>query len=222
MRSRLRYLSVRAAPALLSLALLAAPNASRAGPLLEEQLSLQPAPRLRLALAAQKDPSLDFDLLGKPTAPVVAVDDAALKRRRWMLNLHQTAGLGLLALEVATTVLGQLNYLDKYGSNAPVTGRYELSHTVLAYTTLGVFAVNGTVALLAPAAPKKKDRFDRLTIHKAGMAVATAGMVAQAVVGIYTDRREGRLNQADAARVHLVIGYVTMAAISTAVGALVF
>ena len=221
MRPQLWHLFGRAAPALLPLALLAGPSAARASPLLEEELSLRPTPRLRLA-AAQGDPSLDFDLLGKPKAPVLTIDDAAMKRRRWMLNLHQTAGLGLVALGLATTVVGQLNYLDKYGSNAPVTGRYQLTHAVLAYTTLGVFAVNGTIALLAPSAPRKKEGFDRMTIHKAGMAVAAAGMVAQAVVGIHAREREGRLDQASAARLHLAIGYATLAAFSTAVGALVF
>jgi len=221
MRSRLRHIHARAAPGLIALALLGAPGTSRAGSLADELSPRQPPP-LRLALAAQKDPSLDFDLLGKPKAPALAIDEAAMKRRRWMLSLHQNAGIGLMALELATTVVGQLNYLDKYGSNAPVTARHELSHAILAYTTLGAFAVNGTVALLAPSAPKKKDAFDRMTIHKAGMAVAAAGMLAQGVVGIYTDRREGRLNQPDAARVHLVIGYVTLAAMTTAVGALVF
>jgi hypothetical protein len=54
------------------------------------------------------------------------------------------------------------------------------------------------------------------------MAVATAGMVAQGVVGVYADQREGRIDQASLARTHLIIGYVTLAAMSVAVGALVF
>jgi hypothetical protein len=213
-----------ALPWLATMLLCALPGAAAARPLLEEELSLDPRRPLLLAAASQKatDPSLDFDLLGKPAAPKVKIDDAALKRRRTMLDLHQATGLGLLALQLATTVVGQLNYSDKYGSNPPVTGRYELSHTVLAYTTLAVFAVDGGIALLAPGLPAPKDRYDRLTLHKVGMAFATAGMVAQGVVGVYTDQREGRLNQARAARAHLVIGYTTLAAVGVAVGALVF
>jgi len=103
-----------------------------------------------------------------------------------------------------------------------VTGRYELSHTVLAYSTLGVFAVNGAIALLAPSNPVKKDKYDRVTLHKVAMAVATAGMVAQGVVGIHADQREGRIDQASIARTHLVIGYATLAAVAVGVGALVF
>jgi len=207
-----------------TLALLAAlPHPAAAGPLLGEELTLG-RERPRLLAAAQKttDPALDFDLLGKPPPPRVQVDDGVLKRRRWMLDLHQTAGLGLLALQLATTVTGQLNYLDKYGGNAPVTGRYEATHTVLSFSTLGVFALNGGLALLAPGLPQEKTTYDRLTLHKVGMALATAGMLAQGVVGVRADLREGRTDQARLARTHLVIGYATLAAVGVAVGALVF
>jgi len=176
------------------------------------------------AAAPQKpvDTSLDFDLLGTPAKPQLQLDDAAMKRRRTMLDLHQKIGLGLVALQLATTVVGQLNYTDKYGSNPPVTGKYELSHTVLAYSTLAVFAVDGSLALFAPSNPVKKEGYDRMTLHKVGMAIATAGMVAQGVVGIRADQLEGRVDQASVAKTHLVIGYVTLAAVAVAVGALVF
>jgi multidrug efflux pump subunit AcrA (membrane-fusion protein) len=67
-----------------------------------------------------------------------------------MLQLHQKVGIGLAALTLATVVVGQLNYSDKYGSNAPVTGQYEATHTVLSFTTLGVFAVDGKTARFVP------------------------------------------------------------------------
>jgi len=212
-----------AAALLGALALAAWPRPAAAGPLLEEELRLgRERPRLLLAAAPRAgDSPLDFDLLGKPP-PVARVDDAALKKRRWMLDLHQNAGLGLLALQLATTATGQLNYLDKYGANAPVTGRYEATHTVLSFTTLGVFALNGGLALLAPGLPQEKTSYDRLTLHKVGMALATAGMLAQGVVGVNADLREGRTDQARLARTHLVIGYATLAAVGVAVGALVF
>lgn len=206
--------------------------------LLDEPLSLadRPAPpSLRVALAddakptdgrssgaAPSAPSLDFDLLGKPP-PTVQVDDAAMHRRRAMLKWHQGLGIGLYALEVATTVVGQLNYSDKFGSNAPNTAKYKETHKILAYSTLGVFAVNGTLAILAPTPKGKvKKGFDRVSLHKLGMAIATAGMLAQAGTGIYTASREGYLNQQDIAKTHLIIGYATFAAMTVAVGALVF
>jgi hypothetical protein len=218
----------RSAPgraASLALALLAlAPLPARALPLLDRELALGSAgdaPSLAVVLAADEEgPSLDFDLL-EPPPPVAPVDDGSMRWRRRLLRTHQGVGLGLVALQLATTVVGQLNYSDKY--NGGVTGRYEATHTVLAYSTLGVFAVNGTLALLAPRAKGKTSRgFDRVSLHKLGMLTATAGMLAQAGLGIYTDRREGYLNQEKYAKAHLAIGYATLAAVGVAVGALVF
>jgi cytochrome b561 len=206
-----------------ALLLAAAPRGAAAGVLLEERLTLDLAGPPPAPFGSKPaDLSLDFDLLGKPAPPRVKIDDAAMRRRASMLGVHQRIGLGLMALTLATTVVGQLNYSDKYGSNAPVTGRYEATHTAMAFTTLGVFAVDGTLALLAPGNPVKKDRADRVTVHKIGMALATAGMIAQGVVGVYADQREGRIDQAKIASTHLVIGYVTLAAMAVAVGALVF
>jgi cytochrome b561 len=210
-----------AARSWLALLLVAAlPGGAVASPLLDQVLALElGGPPAKVT---PPDLSLDFDLLGKPPPPQVKIDDEAMKRRASMLGLHQKLGLGLAALTLATTVVGQLNYTDKYGSSAPVTGRYEATHTVLAFTTLGVFAVDGTIALLAPGNPVKKEKFDRVTLHKVGMALATAGMIAQGVVGVYADQREGRIDQAQIARTHLVIGYATLATMAVAVGALVF
>lgn len=218
-RSRGRSLAVACALAL-------APSAARAVGLLDETLSLESPPRpvlVALAAAPAADPSLDFDLLGTPPPVAPSADDGAMRRRRGMLKLHQGLGLGLVGLHLGATVVGQLNYSDKYGSNAPLTGRYELSHSVFAYSTVGVFAVNGVLALLAPTPKAKVKRgFDRVSLHKLGMAVATAGMLAQGVLGVYTDSREGYLNQQDYAKAHLAIGYATFAALGVAVGALVF
>jgi len=205
------------------LLLIAAPRGAAAGLLLDESLTLDLAgPTPAPSGTKPPDLSLDFDLLGKPAPPRVKIDDQAMKKRADMLQLHQKIGIGLAALTLATTVVGQLNYSDKYGSNAPVTGKYEATHTVLAFTTLGVFAVDGTIALLAPANPVKRDAYDRVTVHKVGMALATVGMVAQGVVGVYADQQEGRVDQKQIAKTHLVIGYATLAAMAVAVGALVF
>lgn len=207
-----------------ALLFLAVPRPAAAGLLLDQELRLDLGSPVAVALAATPpDPSLDFDLLGKPAALVQKIDDAALKRRRTMLDLHQKVGLGLVALQAATTVVGQLNWSDKYGGTSPpVTGRYELSHTVLAYSTLGVFAVNGAIALLAPGSQVKKKEWDRTTLHKVSLAVAAAGMAAQGVVGIWADRREGYLDQKQLATTHLVIGYVTLVAVGVGVGAITF
>jgi hypothetical protein len=207
------------------LLLAALPRWASAGALLQEELTLDlETPTLAASLAATppKTSDLDFDLLGKAPPPKVQIDDAAMKQRATMLSLHQQLGLGMFGLQLATTVVGQLNYDDKYGTNPPITGQYELPHAVLAFSTLGMFAVAGTVALLAPSNPVKKEGYDRLTLHKASMAVATAGMIAQGVLGVYANNQEGRIDQASIAQTHLVIGYLTLAAVSVAIGAIVF
>ncbi len=222
--------------AALAVALGLAPRPALALRLLDEELSLElggasgdAAPRaradLRVALAAAPPSggdSTDFDLLGKPPKPPdTSVEDARMRKRHKLLQAHQRVGLGMLALETATVVVGQLSYNDKFGTAN--TGRYVLGHKVLAYSTFGLFAVGGTLALLAPRPAHKPDRgWDRVRIHKLGMLLATAGMIAQAVVGIETRNREGYLDQKSLAQTHLAIGYATLAATGIAVGALVF
>jgi hypothetical protein len=217
----------RHAAALLAVAALAAaPRPARALHLLDAELTLDgsgASPRpLLVALAAAPPPSdLDFDLLGKATAPPPSKEDARMSKRRSMLQTHQKIGLGILGLEVATVVVGQLNYNDKFGTAN--TGKYVLPHKVLGYTTFGVFAIGGSFALFAPSPANKPNRgWDRVRVHKLGMLLATAGMVAQAVTGITTRNREGYLNQEQIAKTHLLLGYGTLAATGVAVGALVF
>jgi hypothetical protein len=209
----------------IGIALLAlSPRPSRALHLLDERLSLEHAasrpPELH-ASRAPKSGSLDFDLLGQPP-PVVQQDDSRMRLRRRMLSAHQGVGLGLVALELGTTVVGQLNYNDRFGSDPPSTARYQNAHAALAYSTLGVFAVNGLIALLAPSPKARTYRMDRVMVHRIGMGLATAGMIAQGVLGAYTREREGRLDQQRLARAHLAVGYATAAAFGVAVGAIVF
>jgi hypothetical protein len=177
----------------------------------------KPAPRgERLEL-----PPLGFDLLGAPALPPVPVDEGKMRWRRRLLQWHQGVGLGLFGLTLATTVVGQLNYSDRF-AGGPSTGKYMGTHQVLSYTTLIAFGGDGALALLAPRPFERQGGFDRVDLHKISMAAATAGMVAQGVIGVMTRQREGYLNQERYARVHLVIGYATLAAVATGVGALIF
>jgi hypothetical protein len=221
-------------------ALLALPCAARAAPLLDE--GLRPpdlgAPSLSLydagTLVAQasqpakpaakpaKPPpsSLDFDLLGAETA-APKVDDKALKKRRAMLNAHQLIGFGIGALELATVVVGQLNYDDKF--NGPNTNKYKQTHQILAWTTVGLFLVNGTLALLAPDPLKTPHKgWDRTTTHKVAMFTALGLMLLEGALGYYTTTREGNLDQQTVTTVHLGLGYGALLATGIGVGALVF
>jgi hypothetical protein len=164
-------------------------------------------------------PSLDFDLLGEAKPPPEAADAASLRRRRTMLTWHQGIGLGLLGLQLGTTVAGHLNYNDKY-NGGPQTDRYRSTHKALAYTTLAVFATTGLVALLAPS-PKTPKKLDRVMVHRIAMGVATAGMATQVGLGLYTRERVGYQDQERLATAHLAVGYVTLAALLVGVGALI-
>ena len=167
---------------------------------------------------AEPGTSLDFDLLGAP-ASAHQVDESALRLRRTLLTVHQGVGLGMFGLQLATTVLGQLNYIDKFGGDN--TNKYKQTHAILAYSTLAAFVAAGTLALLAPSPLKRDGGFDRVSLHKIAMFTAAAGMLAQGALGIWTKDREGYFNQRGIATAHLVIGYVTLAAVTTGVGALI-
>jgi hypothetical protein len=164
---------------------------------------------------------LDFDLLGEAKAPAEATDAAAMKRRRQLLTVHQGIGFGLVGLQIGTTVLGQLNYRDKFATPAN-TEKWRMPHKVLAYTTAGVLALNGVIALVAPSPARRPARLDRVTAHRIAMYTAAAGMAAQVALGLYTRSREGYQDQRDLAKIHLYVGYGTLAALATGVGVLVF
>jgi hypothetical protein len=219
--TRSRAPGSRATAALVA-ALLASPIAARAeATLLDEELVLADAPSPDLTVAAPANgASMDFDLLGEATPPPDAPNARALRLRRKMLTAHQAIGFGLVGLQLAATGVGQLNYSDRF-AGGPSTARYELTHATLAYTTLGVFATNGLLALLAPS-PGTPRKLDRVMIHRIAMFTAAAGIATQVVLGITTRERVGRLDQERLATAHLVVGYATLAAVLTGVGALVF
>jgi len=159
----------------------------------------------------------DFNLLApekKPDAAALARIQSEIGRRRTLLRLHQIGGYATLATMTATVVLGQLNYIDKYGGGGDV-GTYRTPHLLTAYTAAGVFAATGILAVLAPNPFEKRLRLDTATLHKAAMIVATAGMATQVVLGILTAGKEGTVAQRDFALAHQIVGYTTLAATAT-------
>ncbi len=176
--------------------------------------------RLRPSPPAGEERLLDFDLLGEAKPPPETADAGKLRLRRKMLKVHQGLGLGLLGLQLATTVVGQLNYSDRY-AGGPETNRYRFSHKALAYATLAMFATNGLVALLAPS-PGTPKKLDRVMVHRIALFTAAAGMATQAVLGTYARGRVGHLDQDRFASAHLAVGYTTLAAVLVGVGVLVF
>lgn len=142
--------------------------------------------------------------------------------RRSMLQWHQGMGITTTALMAATVVLGQLSYSDRFGGGAS-TGQFEIWHSTFEAATVLAFTGAGLLAILAPVPYEKKSSgVDTITVHKYSMLVATIGMATEVPLGIYTVAREGYTDQATLALVHLVLGYVTAAALGTGTTALFF
>lgn len=162
----------------------------------------------------------DFELLAPRKAPDEATrarDEALMQqlgRRRTMLQLHQYGGYATMATLTVAVVLGQINYLDKYAGGGD-TGRWMTPHAVAAFTAAGVFAATGVLAILAPSPLEKPLRVDTATLHKIAMAVATAGMVTQIVLGPIIGSKEGQVSQRDWALAHQIVGYTTLVATYT-------
>jgi hypothetical protein len=167
-------------------------------------------------------PPLDFDLL-PPQKP--AESDARLARdvarRRQMLTLHQGFGIATWAALAATTVVGQLDLNDRFRGGGD-TGRYHPWHKGLAYGTSALFLATGLLAVLAPVPYPKRVGLDTATIHKASMAVATVGMIAQIVLGTLARNQAGTLGERDLARAHQAVGYATLGAMSVGWAVLLF
>ncbi|MHB8417672.1 MAG: hypothetical protein ACYDCL_06325 [Myxococcales bacterium] len=174
--------------------------------------------------AAESSGDMDFNLMpSKPqeTAEAAAVE-SKVHTRRTMLQLHQGFGIATAALMAATVVTGQLNYSDRFGGGGG-SGQYEIWHDTFEAATVLSFATAGLLAVLAPTPfEHKSDGVDTVTIHKYSMLIATIGMAAEVPLGIWTVTREGYTNQGTLALTHLVIGYVTAAALTVGATALFF
>ena len=202
-------------PALLALLLLADPAAPAAP---TPDLSAPPP-------AARPPPSLDFELL-EPAPPAGPPADPAFERRvarrRTMLKLHQGLGLATWTAMAATVVVGQLHFDDRFRGGGD-TGRYRDAHRALAYTTATLFTTTGLLGLLAPEPyAKRPARLDTATLHKASMAVAAAGMVAQVLLGVAARGRAGTTRERDLAATHQLVGYATLGAMTVGTVVLFF
>lgn len=165
-------------------------------------------------------PPLDFDLL-PPEPGAAALDprfDREVRRRRKMLTLHQGFGIATWSALATTTVIGQLDFNDRFRGGGD-TGRYHGAHKALAYGTSALFLGTGLLGLLAPEPYEKKVRLDTATVHKASMALAAAGMATQIALGLLARGSAGELRERDLASAHQVTGYATLGAMT--VGALV-
>jgi hypothetical protein len=166
-----------------------------------------------------KSAGLDFQFFEPQDAAAPGSDFAARsatvsdlsKKRRHRLETHQFLGLTTWAFMAASCVIGQLNYNDLYGGGSG-RGSYQTPHQLLVYSTTALFTATGIYALLAPQPYKKPLKFDTGLIHRVAAIGATAGMVAQVVLGFITARKADAGNSSglkQMATVHDVVGWTT-------------
>jgi hypothetical protein len=171
--------------------------------------------------AAQPDKpaGLDFKFFEPEDAALVGANSAAnsadiseqSKRRRHRLETHQFLGLTTWAFMAASCIIGQLNYNDLYGGGSG-RGGYMMPHRLLVYSTAGLFTATGIYALLAPQPYKKPLKFDTGLLHRIAAIGATAGMVAEVVLGFITARTADSGNSSgikQTAEIHNAIGWTT-------------
>jgi len=170
--------------------------------------------------APAKPSELDFNLFGdeKKKSPLdEAREQEKLRRlqrdveiRRKLLVAHQVLGFVTLGTLIATDIVGQLNYNDKYASSGTDTGKFYSAHEGLGISVATLFGATGICALAAPNPYPKPIKFDAALVHKVSMAVAAAGMVLQIVLGPITATRDGKLDQRDFALTHVITGWTTL------------
>ncbi len=177
---------------------------------------------------------MDFDLFSdqpKITPAAAAADQAKADRlaeqvkiRRRVLVSHQVIGFVTLAAMAATVVLGQVNYVARYGSfnNGMDYDRYNNAHLGLSIATSGLFTTLGVLGLAAPNPYPKPIKLDAALVHKVTMALATAGMVTQLILGPLTTYYSGQLEQRNMALGHVITGYATFGFMTAGVLAYVF
>jgi hypothetical protein len=166
-----------------------------------------------------KPNGLDFEFFGSENVAAPGSDASAkaslvselVKKRRHRLEVHQFLGLTTWAFMAASCIIGQLNYNDLYGGGSG-RGAYMLPHQLLVYSTTGLFTATGIYALLAPQPYKKPLKFDTGLLHRVAAIGATAGMLAQVVLGFITARTADAGNSnglKSMAKVHDVVGWTT-------------
>ncbi|RKH48896.1 hypothetical protein D7X55_29090 [Corallococcus sp. AB049A] len=171
------------------------------------------------------EPSLDFDLLTPEAEASKGLLDPDLQKdletRRTMLKLHQGLGLAMAGGLTAATVLGQLQFNESFRGGGDNRSLLAWHRGVVIGTSV-LFATVGTLGLLAPDPVERPFQWDTVTFHKIFMSLATAGMIAQAVLGILATHSYGEITEPKYATAHQVVGYATLGCVAAGIVTLTF
>lgn len=175
--------------------------------------------------APSSEPSLDFDLLTPEAEASAGLLDPDLQKdletRRTMLKLHQGLGLAMAGGLTAATVLGQLQFNESFRGGGDDRTLLAWHRGVVIGTSV-LFATVGTLGLLAPDPVERPFQWDTVTFHKIFMSLATAGMIAQAVLGILATQSYGEITEPKYATAHQVVGYATLGCVAAGIVTLTF
>ncbi|RKG64677.1 hypothetical protein D7V80_26115 [Corallococcus sp. CA054B] len=172
------------------------------------------------------EPSLDFDLLTPEAEASAGLLDPDLQKdletRRTMLKLHQGLGLAMAGGLTAATVLGQIQFSRSFTDGGGDNRSLLAWHRGVIIGTSLLFATVGTLGILAPDPVERPFQWDTVTFHKIFMGLATAGMIAQAVLGILATHSYGEITEPKYATAHQVVGYATLGCVAAGIVTLTF
>ncbi|MBN8470888.1 hypothetical protein JYJ95_30645 [Corallococcus exiguus] len=172
------------------------------------------------------EPSLDFDLLTPESEASAGLLDPNLQKdletRRTMLKLHQGLGLAMAGGLTAATVLGQIQFSRSFTDGGGDNRSLLAWHRGVVIGTSLLFATVGTLGILAPDPVERPFQWDTVTFHKIFMSLATAGMIAQAVLGILATQSYGEITEPKYATAHQVVGYATLGCVAAGIVTLTF
>ncbi|MHA7634904.1 hypothetical protein [Corallococcus sp. M7] len=176
--------------------------------------------------SSTSEPSLDFDLLTPEAEASKGLLDPDLQKdletRRTMLKLHQGLGLAMAGGLTAATVLGQIQFSRSFTDGGGDNRSLLAWHRGVVIGTSLLFATVGTLGILAPDPVERPFQWDTVTFHKIFMSLATAGMIAQAVLGILATHSYGEITEPKYATAHQVVGYATLGCVAAGIVTLTF
>jgi len=162
------------------------------------------------------------------------------RKRSSMTTLHRAFGITTWVSLGFTNAIGTTRYANVIGfgeplceSGSPLLGRtwgcgngLKYQHLVSASFTTLSYATTRTIAALMPdpynAAEGDSTAAKKLRIHRALSWVHLVGMIAMPILGLATSATEDEGARKTLSTVHLITGYTTFAAVSTAAVIMIF
>ncbi|MDW8020281.1 MAG: hypothetical protein RMI34_09425 [Chloroherpetonaceae bacterium] len=142
--------------------------------------------------------------------------------RRAMLSTHQLLGFATLGLMTASVVFGQVLLNDYEALRFDEAARNRQVHRTLSIITFGTYMTTAAMSTFAPPPLIRRDEWNTVTTHKLLAVVHLAGMIAQPILAISAANSRDFEQIRALRRAHQIVGYVTLAALATAMVVMTF